>query len=59
MYVNIAYILTKLPPKIASKIITGVAIGKHPYAGIAIGTGMFLYDIVDTINSIFLEEEEE
>ena len=51
-------LLTKLPAKIASKIITGVAIAKHPGAGIALGTGMALYDIVDIVNSIFSEEEE-
>ena len=52
-------LITKLPPKIASKIITGVAIAKHPGVGIAVGTGMALYDIVDIINSIFAEEEKE
>ena len=51
-------LLTKLPAKIASKIITGVAIAKHPGVGIALGTGMALYDIVDIVNSIFSEEEE-
>ena len=51
-------LLTKLPSKVASKIISGVAIAKHPGVGVALGTGMALYDIVDIVNSIFSEEEE-